>query len=213
MITTQQMFFIWYAWVVFSLSNKGTIMSHFKLTLIIVISFMCSTMLLSVAHAGLLTDEKWSFDFKNVSILDAFNEIKIQTGLEIVVRQKTAQPIMITYRNKNQSIMQVHKDLLRNLNHVTSINYSNDGELKSINIIIIGQGDGNVNISGSNSLNQLLVKTAEQKGLKADLAKSPVATTSGTTFDQKKMSPKLAKPPEPPKINGLASPPIPQPMF
>jgi hypothetical protein len=166
-------------------------MAHLKLTHKIVILFMCSMMLLSVAHAELLTDEKWSFDFKNVSIQDAFSEIKKQTGIEIVVNQKTTQPIMITYSNKNQSIMQVHKDLLRNLNHITSSSYSNDGALKSINIIIIGQGDANVNITGSNSINQ----------------------PSGTTGEQNNVKTKMAKPPEPPKINGLASPPMPPPGF
>lgn len=188
-------------------------MSHFKLPFGIVISFMCSMICLSAAHAELLTDEKWSFDFKNVSILDAFNEIKKQTGIEIVVNQKTTQPIMITYRNKNQSIMQVHKDLLRNLNHVTSTNYSNDGVLKSINIIIIGQGDGNVKISGSNSINQSSGTTGVQKNLKNSLAKSPVAPTSGTTGEQNNVKTKLTKPPEPPKISGLASPPMPPPGF
>ncbi|MFZ2663908.1 MAG: hypothetical protein WAX66_00905, partial [Patescibacteria group bacterium] len=128
-------------------------MNYLKLTLIIVISLMCGIMILSVAHAELLTDEKWSFDFKNVSILDAFNEIQKQTGMEFVVLQKSPQPIMITYNNKKQSIMQVHNDLLRNINHITSMKYSNDGKLKSINIIIIGQGDRNVNMAGSNSIN------------------------------------------------------------
>jgi hypothetical protein len=174
---------------------------------------MCGIMLLSVAHAELLTDEKWSFDFKNVSILDAFNEIKRQTGLEIVVHQKITQPIMITYSNKNQSIMQVHKDLLRNLNHVTSTNYSNDGKLKSINIMIIGQGDGNVNMQVSNSFNQPSGTTGEQKGLKANVAKPPAALISGITGDRNNVKAKLAKPPEPPKINGLASPPMPPPGF
>ncbi len=167
---------------------------------------------LSAAHAELLTDEKWSFDFKNVSILDAFNEIKKQTGIEIVVNQKTTQPIMVTYRNKNQSIMQVHKDLLRNLNHVTSTNYSNDGALKSINIIIIGQGDGNVKIPGSNSIKSSGT-TGVQKDLKTDLAKSPMTPTSGTTGEHKNVKTKLTKPPEPPEISGLASPPMPPPGF
>jgi type II secretory pathway component GspD/PulD (secretin) len=188
-------------------------MVHLKLTHKIMISFMCSMMLLSVSQAELLTDEKWSFDFKNVSILDAFNEIKKQTGIEIVVNQNTTQPIMITYRNKNQSIMQVHKDLLRNLNHVTSTNYSNDGALKSINIIIIGQGDGNVKIPGSNSINQSSGTTVEQKDLKANLAKPAVAPITGTTGEQNNVKTKLAKPPEPPKLRGVESPPMPPPGF
>jgi len=168
-------------------------MNHLKLGNRIAISFIFSMLLLSVSHAELLSDEKWSFDFKNVSIVDAFNEIKRQTGIEIVVRQKTTQPIMITYHNKNQSITQVNKELLRNVNHVSSINYSNDGELKSINIIIIGQGDRKDNMQVSNDIKQPTKMADEPKKLRTKT--------------------KLAKPPDAPKIIGLRSPPIPPPVF
>ena len=152
---------------------------------------MCSMMLLTVSHAELLTDEKWSFDFKNVPIADAFNEIKTKTGIEIVLRQKSNQPIMITYCNKDQSIFQIQKDLLRNVNHTSSWNYDNDGRLKSINIVILGQGDRNDNVPVSNSINQ----------------------AAGTVDEQKIKRTKLEKPPEAPKIIGLRSPPMPPPGF
>ena len=166
-------------------------MNHLKLTRKILISFICSMMLLSVSHAEQLSDEKWSFDFINVSIVDAFNEIKRQTGIEIVLRQKSNQAVMVTYCNKDQSIFQIHKDLLRNVNHISSWNYANDGELKSIYIVILDRGDGNDNMPVLNSINQTARAIDEQKNLRTE----------------------LAKPPEAPTIIGLRSPPMPPPGF
>jgi len=149
--------------------------------------FMCSMMLLSVSHAELLTDEKWSFGFNNIPIADAFNEIKTKTGIDIVLCQKSNQPVMITYCSKDQSIFQIQKDLLRNVNHTSSWNYANDGRLKSINIVILGRGDRNDKIPVSNSINQADRKVDEQKSQRT----------------------KLEKPPEAPKMIGLRSPPMP----
>jgi hypothetical protein len=188
-------------------------MNHLKLAITVALLFMFSMMIPSVAHAELLTVEKWSFDFKNISILDAFKELQKQTGIEIVVLNKTTQPIMITYHNNNQSVIQVHDDLLRNVNHASSINYSDDGELKSINIIIIGQGDGSVNIPGPTSSNQTYRTTEEQKDLKSNIVKSLSVPISGTTGERINEKNKLTKPPEPPKIRGLESPPMPPPVF
>jgi type II secretory pathway component GspD/PulD (secretin) len=162
-------------------------MNHLKLTHKILISFMCNLMLLSVSHAERFSDEKWSFDFNNVSVVDAFNEIKRQTGMEIVVRQKTIQPVMVTYHSKNQSIMQLHQDLLRNVNHSSSWKYADDGTLKSLHIVILGRGDRNDNLPVSNSVHQ----------------------PSGMTDEQNNLRTKLVKPPEAPKTTGLRSPPMP----
>jgi type II secretory pathway component GspD/PulD (secretin) len=162
-------------------------MNHLKLTHNMMISFMCSLMLLSVSHAERLSDEKWSFDFDNISIADAFNEIKRETGVEIVVRQKTIQPVMITYHNKNQSMMELHQDLLRNVNHTSSWKYAENGALKSIHIVILGRGDRKDDMPVSNSVNP----------------------SSGTTEEQKNLRTKSTKPPEAPKMMGLRSPPMP----
>ncbi len=166
-------------------------MNHLNITRKVLISFICSLMLLSVSHAEVLSDKKWSFDFKNISITDAFSEIKTKTGIEIVLRQKSNQPVMITYCSKDQSIFQIHKELLRNVNHTSTWNYADDGGLKSLNIVILSRGDRNDNKPVSNSINQ----------------------TSGTTGEQKNLRAKLAKPPEAPNIIGLRTPPMPPPGF
>ena len=162
-------------------------MNHIKLMHNTLISFMCSLILLSVSHAEMLSAEKWSFDFNNVSIADAFNEINKQTGIEIVVRQKTIQPVMVTYHIKNQNIMQIYQDLLRYVNHTSSWKYAADGALKSIHIVILGRGDRNDNPPVLNSVNQ----------------------PSGTTDEQENLRTRLVKPPEAPKMMGLRSPPMP----
>jgi type II secretory pathway component GspD/PulD (secretin) len=166
-------------------------MNHLKFSLSIAISFICSLLFVSVSHAELLSDEKWSFDFKNISIADAFNEIERKTGIEIVLRQKSNEPILITYSNKDQSIFQIHNDMLRNANHTSSWNYSDNGAVKSINIVILGRGNRNDNMPVSNSMKQ------------------PTATID----ERKNLRNKLSKPPEVPKVIGLRSPPMPPPSY
>jgi hypothetical protein len=180
-----------------------------QLTHRIMVSVMFSMVFLSVAHAELLSDEKWSFDFNNVSILDAFNKIEKETGIELVVRKETSEPVMITYCNKNQSILQVCRDLLRNVNHVLSLNYSNDGKLESINIIIIGQGDRNGRTPISNNVNQLSEAIGEQIKTKDKLVKQPDSIIPAAISVHKNMKPNLPKPPVAPNIPGWASPPSP----
>jgi type II secretory pathway component GspD/PulD (secretin) len=187
--------------------QKGTLMNHLKLTRTIVILLTFCMMLLSLAHAEELTDEKWSFDFENIPIQDAFNEIQKQTGIEIFVHQNTSQPVMITYHNKNQSIMQIKRDMLRNVNHASSLNYANDGTLKSIDITIIGKGGENSNMIASDSNKQASGTNVEKKDLKPDLPK-PQKMPASVLNNIKN---NLERPPEPPKINGLTSPPMPPP--
>ena len=168
----------------------------------IAVSVIFSMMFLSVAHAELLSDEKWSFDFNNVSILDAFDKIKKEAGVEFVVRKKTPQPIMITYCKKNQSIQQIYRDLLRNVNYISSWNYSDDGKLESINIVLIGQ-------KNSDSAAPISKTTDEQKKLKDNLVKQPDTKITATTGGHNNVKLKLPKPPASPNIPGLEPPPSP----
>lgn len=173
------------------------------------LSFFISMIIVSILHADMLNDEKWSFDFENVSIIDAFHEIKRITGMEIVVQQKISHPIMITYHNKNQSIIQLHHDLLKNLNHITSMNYASDGTLESIKIVIVGQSNGTQVKSKEKPNSMQTGMTAEQFKTDANLARIPSESIPTGMTKQMIMKNLLEKPPTPPKIEGAHSPPSP----
>jgi len=173
-----------------------------------IVFIVFSFIILSVAHAEFLLDEKWSFNFNNVSILDAFDTITKETGIEFVVRNKSPQPIMVSYSDKNQSIMKIYRDLLKHVNYASSWNYSVDGKLQSINITIISHVNGisNISVSGGNKPENIKnhENKMDTKPIKQEGSNNPL--NSKTLKDLKSKSP---KPPVAPKIAGLNSPPSP----
>lgn len=100
---------------------------------------LCCLTFFSMAYAGQSSETKWSFEFSDVPISDALDEIKSKTGVDIVLKQKSDQPVMVTYSAKDQSIADILKEILRSINHTSAWIFSDDGKIKSINIVILGR--------------------------------------------------------------------------
>jgi hypothetical protein len=94
----------------------------------------------SILSAGTKEDAEWSINFSNVSISEALHQLTQITGIKIF----TKSPFEYKISPKsyiNQSIDQILKDILRNVNYA-AIWYYSDGGLDSIGILILDQDRG-----------------------------------------------------------------------
>jgi hypothetical protein len=93
-------------------------------------------------------NERWSIDFGSVSISEAFDQLTRITGIKI----STTTPLAHTISPKryvNQSIDQILKDVLKNMNYAAVWLYGKRG-LESIGILAFDRerGEGPVALSG-----------------------------------------------------------------
>jgi len=96
---------------------------------------ICSTL-----SAETKEDAQWSIDFSTVSISEALHQLTQITGIKIFTKSpfeyKISPKLYI-----NQSIDQILKDILRNVNYA-AVWYYSDGGLDSIGILILDRDRG-----------------------------------------------------------------------
>lgn len=85
------------------------------------------------AHAEIAEDARWSVDFDAVSLQEAFDRLTQVTGVKIF----TTTPLVHTISPKrymNQSVEQILKDLLKQVNYATVWHYGKGG-IESVRIL------------------------------------------------------------------------------
>jgi hypothetical protein len=86
-----------------------------------------------IALAGTEEDARWSIDFGAISISEAFDQLTQITGIKIFTTTPLAHRIS-PKRYMNQSIEQILKDMLKNVNYAAVWHYSERG-IESIGIL------------------------------------------------------------------------------
>lgn len=86
-----------------------------------------------IALAGTEEDARWSIDFDAISIAEAFDQLTQITGIKIFTTTPLAHRIS-PKRYMNQSIEQILKDMLKNVNYAAVWHYSERG-IESIGIL------------------------------------------------------------------------------
>jgi len=175
----------------------------------VMFSLMLWMIFFSEAPAISLSEEKWSFAFDNVSIQDAFNKIGTETGIEFVVNNKTPDTVMVTYHKDNQSIQQICRELLRDINYVSSLEYAGNGDLKSIQIVIIGCGAKAAQTPIANAADHVAAPKEIQEKPKETVKKEKKPAPPAVSRDFKNLKTNMPPPPAPPNIPGLEAPPSP----
>jgi hypothetical protein len=97
----------------------------------LVLSVVVSTR--AIALAGTEEDARWSIDFGAISISEALDQLTQVTGIKIFTTTPLAHTIS-PKRYMNQSIEQILKDMLKNLNYAAVWHYSEKG-IESIGIL------------------------------------------------------------------------------
>jgi hypothetical protein len=85
-------------------------------------------------------DAQWTIDFGDISISEAFDQLTQITGIKIFTTRPLAHKIS-PKRYINQSIDQILKDLLKNLNYATVWHYGKRG-IESIGILAFDREGG-----------------------------------------------------------------------
>jgi hypothetical protein len=83
--------------------------------------------------AEIKEEARWSIDFGDISISEALDQLTKVTGIKIVTKVPLSQRIS-PKRYRNQSIEQILKDLLKNVNFAAVWHYSENG-IESIGIL------------------------------------------------------------------------------
>ena len=97
----------------------------------LVFSLVVSTS--GMALAGTEEDARWSIDFGGISLSEALDQLTQATGIKIFTTAPLAHTIS-PKRYMNQSIEQILKDMLKNLNYAAVWHYSERG-IESIGIL------------------------------------------------------------------------------
>jgi len=86
-----------------------------------------------IALAEIREEARWSIDFGEISISEALDQLTKATGIKIVTKMPLSHRIS-PKRYRNQSIEQILKDLLKNVNSAAVWQYSERG-IESIRIL------------------------------------------------------------------------------